>query len=232
MKKIATSDKDQKLGAMRERLIKKFPEIFKGSLKESHMKMEPVKIQMKEDGKKYHKPATTAREVPIFYKHKAKEMIKNMIEEGIIEEVTKPTEYCSRATFLPKSDGQSLRLVTDYRTINRMILRPSWPFTSSYSLIAQIQQSLPFIAAVDLLSGYHQVPLNEVSSDLTTFLTPYGKFKFKRAPMGLSPSGDWFNMQTDKLILGLDNCLKSVDDLFFQAASVEDLESLLETFFQ
>ena len=58
VKKMSMSGKDQKLGEMRERLIKKFPEIFKGSLKESHMKMEPVKIQMEEDGKKYHKPAT------------------------------------------------------------------------------------------------------------------------------------------------------------------------------
>ena len=50
--------------------------------------------------------------------------------------------------------------------------------------------------------------------------------------MGLSPSGDWFNMQTDKLIIGLENCLKSVDDLFFQAASIEELEALLERFFK
>ena len=85
---------------------------------------------------------------------------------------------------------------------------------------------MPFIAAVDLLSGYNQVPLNEILSKLTTFLTPYGKFKFKRAPMGLSPSRDWFNMRTDKLIIGLENCLKSVDDLLFQAASIEELEAL------
>lgn len=186
------------------------------------MKMDPVKIQMKENVKKFLRPATTAREVPIFYKSKAKEMIKSLLDEGIIMEVTALTEFCSRATFLPKSDGQSLRLVMDYRTINNMILRPSWPFTSSHSLLTQIQQLLPYIAAVDLLLGYHQVLLEEASSELTTFLTPYGKFKFKRAPMGLSPSGDWFNLQTDKLIIGMENDLKSVDDLIFQASSIEN----------
>ena len=48
--------------------------------------------------------------------------------------------------------------------------------------------------------------------------------------MGLSPSRVWFNMRTDKLIIGLENCLESVDDLLFQAASIEDLEALLEKF--
>ena len=42
--------------------------------------------------------------------------------------------------------------------------------------------------------------------------------------MGLSPSGDWFNMKSDTLISGLENILKSVDDLLFQADSLENLE--------
>ena len=32
--------------------------------------------------------------------------------------------------------------------------------------------------------------------------------------------------------VGLENCLKSVDDLFCQAASIEELEALLERFFK
>ena len=51
-----------------------------------------------------------------------------MVQEGVIVEVTEPTVFCSRSTFLPKSDGVSLRLITDYRTIDQLIARPAWGY--------------------------------------------------------------------------------------------------------
>ena len=55
--------------------------------------------------------------------------------------------------------------------------------------------------------------------------------QFTRAPMGLSPSGDYFNMKTDKVISGMDGVLKSVDDLLFQGENIEQLEERLDEFF-
>ena len=193
--------------------------------------MDPVKIELKEGVKNKHKPATTAREVPIYYEKTAKEQIKKMVEEGVIVEVTEPTVFCSRSTFLPKSDGVSLRLVTDYGTINRLIARPAWPFTASTKLIEKVEANLPWVAAVDLLSGYHQVPLDKESSMMTCFITPFGTYRFLWAPMVLSPSGERFNIGTDPLSEGLENVLKLVDDVLFQAASPEKLEKKLDKFF-
>ena len=34
----------------------------------------------------------------------------------------------------------------------------------------------------DALKGYHQCPLDEESQKLTTFITPFGRFKYLRAP--------------------------------------------------
>ena len=50
--------------------------------------------------------------------------------------------------------------------------------------------------------------------------------------MGLSPSGDWFNIKSDTLVAGLDHAYKSVDDILFQASNVEELEKLLRKFFE
>ena len=41
------------------------------------------------------------------------------------------------------------------------------------------------LAKLHATQGYHQVPLEDNSSKLTTFLLPSGRFCFLRAPMGL-----------------------------------------------
>ena len=84
---------------------------------------------------------------------------------------------------------------------------------------------------MDLLSGYHQVPLDKESSMMTCFITPFGTYRFLWAPMVLSPSGERFNIGTDPLSEGLENVLKLVDDVLFQAASPEKLEKKLDKFF-
>ena len=71
------------------------------------MKMEPAEIVLDETVKSTHKPASTARDVPVFYKGAAKQHLKTMVEDDVIEEVHEPTAYCSRSIFLPKSDGKS-----------------------------------------------------------------------------------------------------------------------------
>ena len=118
MNMVFQLEKDKDYSGMTDRLKAEFPDVFTASLKDSHIKMDPVKIELKEGVKSKHKPATTTREVPIYYEKEAKKQIKKILEEGLIVEVTEPTVYCSRHTFLPKSDGVLLRLITDYRTVN------------------------------------------------------------------------------------------------------------------
>ena len=76
-------------------------------MKDRSMKMEPAEIVLDETVKSTHKPASTARDVPVFYKGAAKQHLKTMVEDDVIEEVHEPTAYCSRSIFLPKSDGKS-----------------------------------------------------------------------------------------------------------------------------
>ena len=112
------TDKDKKLGEMRANLVEEFKDIFKGDLKNSHMNMSQAEIVIDPSVKNTHKPATTSKDIPVLYKKTAREMLKFMVDEGIIKEVHEPSAYCSRSIFLPKSDSKSLRLVVDFRTIN------------------------------------------------------------------------------------------------------------------
>ena len=68
--------KDEELGEMRKRIVGEFSDIFTGSLKDSCMNMKPAEIVIDSTVKNTHKPATTSRDVPVFYKGAAKEHLK------------------------------------------------------------------------------------------------------------------------------------------------------------
>ena len=90
-----------------------------------------------------------------------------------------------------------------------MLLRPVYPFESTKSIIENIPADNIYFAALDMIQGYFQVPLDEETSNLTGFITTWGKYKYLRAPMGLAPSSDWFNRFTATLVQGIDGMNKS-----------------------
>ena len=64
------------------------------------------------------------------------------------------------------------------------------------------------------------------------FITPWGKYKYLRAPVGLAPSSDWFNAFTSVLVNGIEGMNKSMDHFLGHAESLAKLEETLETFLQ
>ena len=66
---------------------------------------------------------------------------------------------------------------------------------------------------MDAKAGYWQIPIAEEDQELTTFITPWGRFKFLRAPMGLSTSGDEYNRRGDEALQSSESTVKVVDDV-------------------
>ena len=66
---------------------------------------------------------------------------------------------------------------------------------------------------LDALKGYHQCPLDEESQLLTTFITPFGRYKFLRAPYGLSSISEHYNRRMDEAFEGLSGYRRIVDDV-------------------
>ena len=78
------------------------------------------------------------------------------------------------------------------------------------------------------MQGYHQIPLEEESSKLTTFLLPSGCFRYLRAPMGLSCSSNEFRRRSDEVVEGLPGIRKLVDDILIQAPDLNTLNHRIE----
>ena len=130
-------------------------------------------------------------------------MIKDLLEAGLMSKVTKPVCWCTQGFFVPKPGSKKLRQVTYYRELNNSLERPEWPFMPSDAVRIQLDPKTKVFCSLDLTLGYHQVKLSEADKDKTTFTLPFGCFWYKVLPMGLKPSSDIFNINSDKAVKGL-----------------------------
>lgn len=123
-------------------------------------------------------------------------------------------------------------MVTDFKGLNNYVQRPVHPFPSSIDIIQSIPSDSKWFAKLDAVQGYFQIPLDDDSSFLTTFLLPFGRFRYTRAPMGLNASGDEWCHRSDIALEGLLSTSKLVDDILIQAPTLEILVQRLKLVLQ
>ena len=70
-----------------------------------------------------------------------------------------------------------------------------------------------YITVIDFKKSFWQFVLDEESSYLTTFNTPFGCYRYLRMPFGTNVSGDCYQRGTDSIYGKLDNVIGIADDL-------------------
>ena len=80
-------------------------------------------------------------------------------------------------------------------------------------VIPKVSGSTHFIT-LDACSGFWKVNLDQESSRLSTFNTPWGKYRWTRLPFGLTCSGDAFQEKMDMVFGRLDGLSGITDDTF------------------
>ena len=207
-----------------EQMLEEYKDVFDEETL-TPMAGDPMHIHLRRDDPTY-KPLriTTARRTPLHFKKEADKLIKDLLARGVIEKVpaNENVEWCSPGFFVPKSNGK-VRLVTDYRQINKFIDRPVHPFPSCRDIIHGVKPDSRWFLKFDAVHGYFQVPLDAESARLTTFLVESGRYRFLRAPMGLNPSSDHFCERSDNAFTGVEDLLKIVDDGLLQSPTKHDL---------
>ena len=136
--KVEDTEKEATLKDTERKLVEEYtPSVFQDNLEGRTMHMKPVDIVIDESIQKcnYPKPALVSRNVPLNYLKSAYDLIQKYIAEGVITSVDRPTDICARVTFVPKADGVSLCMVTDFRGLNKIIKRPVWLFSSTENIM-------------------------------------------------------------------------------------------------
>lgn len=158
-----------------------------------------------------HPTVHPSRRVPLTLKDKLKNELEKMESLNIIRKVTEPTQWVSSLVVVGKPNGK-LRVCLDPKDLNRAILRPHYPMKTLENVLPQLSKAR-FFTKLDARSGYWTIKLSEASSYLTTFNTPFGRYRYLRLPFGLKSSQDEFQRKIDECYECLDSVVALVDDL-------------------
>ena len=108
-------------------------------------------------------------------------------QQQIIAPVTEPTDWCAPIVVTPKKNSDSIRMCVDLSHLNCFVKRERYQSSSPAEAVADMAASnAKFFTILDAKKGYHQCPLDLQSQSLTIFITPFGRFKYLRAPYGIS----------------------------------------------
>lgn len=180
---------------------------------------EPLKLYIDPDAKPtaVHKPSV----VPIHWQEKVLADLERDVALGVLEKVgqNNPVTWCSRMVVTAKSDGTPRRTV-DLQPQNKNSVRQTHHTSTPFRLAEQIPQNKKK-TVTDAWNGYHSVPLCEEDRHITTFITPWGRYRYKVAPQGFLSSGDGYTQRFDSIIAEFKDKVKCVDDTCMWSDSVK-----------
>ena len=164
------------------------------------------------------KPVVTPpRKIPHSVKPKLKTEIDRMVTMNIIEAVQSPTDWVNAMVIIEKPNGK-LRICLDPRPLNQAIKRHHYPLPTAEEIFSKMDGAKVF-SKLDASSGYWQIPVDEESSNLLTFSSPFGRYKFKRMPYGIHSASEIFQKAVADIIDGIDNVTNSQDDIIIWGSS-------------
>ena len=151
------------------------------------------------------------RKVPFTLLPKLKQELERMEQLGAIEKVDQPTEWVNSIVIVEKPDG-NLRICLDPKDLNRAVKREHFQLPTSTEITSKLTGAKVF-SKLDAKDGFWHVKLDHPSSLLTTFNTPFGRFKFNRLPFGLNSSNEVFQKKMQFAFEGIEGAEVIYDDL-------------------
>ncbi|UYV71605.1 RXFP1 [Cordylochernes scorpioides] len=199
--------------------IKEFPEVFEGLGQIGN----PYEIKLKPGAKPY--AVHTPRRVPIPLMEKLKTRLEELEKAGIIAQVNVATEWCAPTVIAGKPNGD-IRLCVDLSRLNEHVQREVHPMPVVEHMLGQLGEAI-FFSKLDANSGFHQIPLSPDCQHLTTFITPFGRYKYCRMPFGISLAPEYFQRVMSIILQGMDGVMCYLDDILIFASDSKTHDRIL-----
>ena len=146
--------------------------------------------------------------------------------------------YASPIVIAPKASDPFVRICGDYREFNLHILRHYGYIPRIFDEIAKII-GFSLFTGLDMKNAFHQCPITEATSDYLSIVTPWGQFRPKFLPEGVSVASitlqdimrEIFKDDEEKGIKFTDFVIVIFDNLLILAHDVNDMLAKLEQVF-
>lgn len=185
-------------------ILKEYNDVFNGIGKF------PGKVKLEID-KNIRPVIQKARRIPVNYLKPLESELEHLSKLNIVEKVTEHSDWVSNVLIVPKSDS-SLLICIDPIPLNVALKRLNYQFTTIDEILPQLGKAKIF-STVDVNKGFWHIELEEESSILTTFWTPFGRYKWKRLPFGISSAPEIFQMKLFEMVHDLKGVEVMADDI-------------------
>lgn len=111
-----------------------------------------------------------------------KRQLDGLLKKGLIRHSTSP--YGAPVFFIKKREGD-LRMVCDYRGLNKMTIKDANPLPLIEETLDQLAEAVIF-SRFDLVGAYHQLRIKEEDIHKTAIRTRFGSFEWRVLCFGLT----------------------------------------------
>ena len=118
-----------------------------------------------------------------------------------------------------KKNGDPRRTI-DMQKLKEITLRETHHTPSPHDVVSSIPPNT-YKTVADAWNGYHSLLLAEESKDATTFITQWGRYRYRHAPQGFHASGDAYTRRFDDITKAFTNVSRVVDDSLLHNDSIE-----------
>ena len=166
-------------------------------------------------------PIHRALDVPTHWRDDVKEGLDQDVRLGVIEPVPvgEPVTWCHRMVIIPKKNGKPRRTV-DFQPLNKYAARETHHTDSPFLQARSVPRNV-FKTIFDAWNGYHSVLLDDRDRHYTTFITPWGRYRYCVAPQGYISSGDAYTRRFDEIVVNVPNKTKCIDDTLLWGTTIE-----------
>ena len=126
---------------------------------------------------------------------------------------------------VPKTTGK-VCICVDLTKLNESVYREKHPIPSVDQTLGQLAGA-KYFSKLDANLGFWQIPLSQESSVLTTFITPFGQFRFNRLPFGMSSAPEHFQCRISAILTGVEGIADHIDDILVHGKTKEELDKNL-----
>ncbi len=160
--------------------------------------------------------ATRAYTVPHNHKSVFKAELDRLVKIGILEEGGR-SEWISGTFIIPKKllpgeDTPRVRWISDFRALNKALKRKVYPIPRIADILAR-RTGYSFLSKLDLSMQYYTFELDDESKELCTIATPFGLYRYRKLPMGVSVAPDIAQEIMEKTLKDIEDLEVYIDDI-------------------
>ena len=202
--RVAATKTESKKTLTAHEIIEEYNDVFEGELGtlegKQHLDVDPA----------VPPNIALSRRVPFAIKPKLKAKLERLTHIGVLMPVDEPTDWVSNLVIAMK-ESVDLRLCLDPQQLNKALKRERYTLPVIDDVLPNLSRAKVF-TKVDARNGYWHVQLDDESSNLTTFDTPFGRYRWRRLPFGVSVASEMFQKRLNQALDRLDGLLTVHDD--------------------